>query len=405
MKKVVLVAIGDEILSGLRSEGNCSWLAALFHSAGWQVKAIEVVPDDLDVIQETFARWAGKVDHVITSGGLGPTHDDKTRDAVAAFLGCRLKIAEVAYSRIVDRYSDPLKEIVKGSMTRQALIPEKAEPVHNPEGSALGIRFRVSDTSFWIFPGVPSEYKAMAGQEFLSSVIDVNCWRSVWITGWAESLLKDRLGSVFEAPGLHVSVLPSINLVQVVLRGDPDRIHEAEEQIRRDLPEDCLPEGVSTLEEAVLEELQNKKVTIGCAESCTGGMISSSLTDIAGASEFFMGGVVCYSNQSKVDLLGVDFKVIKKYGAVSSQCAEMMAKGAAKVFSSDLALSVTGIAGPGGGTKEKPIGTVWFGLCSGDSVESQYFHFAGTRGHIRARARAKGLELMWRYLKGYKYGH
>ncbi len=405
MKKVVLVAIGDEILSGLRSEGNCSWLAALFHNAGWQVKAIEVVPDDLYIIQETFTRWVGKVDHVITSGGLGPTHDDKTRDAVAAFLGCRLKIAEDAYSRIVDRYSESLKEIIKGSMTKQALIPEKAEPVHNSEGSALGIRFRVSDTSFWVFPGVPSEYKAMAEREFLSSVIDVNCWRSVWITGWAESLLKDRLGSVFEDPVLHVSVLPSVNLVQVVLRGDPDITHEAEEQVRRDLPEDCLPEGVSTLEEAVLEELRNKKITAGCAESCTGGMISSSLTDIAGASEFFMGGVVCYSNQSKVNLLGVDFKVIEKYGAVSFQCAEMMAKGAAKVLSSDLALSVTGIAGPGGGTKEKPVGTVWYSLCSRDSVESQHFHFDGTRAHIRARARAKGLELMWRYLKGYKNGH
>jgi len=399
MKKAVLFAIGDEILSGLRKESNCNWLASRLHNAGWEVKAIEIIPDDLLDIGEVLSRWVGKVDCIISSGGLGPTHDDKTREAIAAFLGCGLSEDEKAYSRILERYQGTLRDIIEASRSTQALIPDHAESLHNPEGSALGIKFHLEGTSFWAFPGVPSEYIAMVDQEIGQLLIPYDCWRSVWITGWVESLLKDRLQDIIQNRNLHISILPSVNLIQVVIRGDVQEIDAAEKKIRNMLPEDCLPKGSSSLSEAVIFLCLETHQTVACAESCTGGLVGGSLTDIPGSSKAFLGSAVCYSNNSKNALLNVSEEVIYRHGAVSSECALMMAEGALKRFSADITISVTGIAGPDGGSPEKPAGTVWFGVY-GDGLNQTFLsHFNGSRQYVRKRAVARALELLWRSLK------
>jgi len=400
MKKAVLFAIGDEILSGLRKESNCNWLASRLHNAGWEIKAIEIIPDDLLDIGEALSRWVGKVDCIISSGGLGPTHDDKTREAIAAFLGCGLSVDGKAYSRILKRYQGTHRDIIEASRSKQALIPDHAESLYNPEGSALGIKFDLQGTSFWAFPGVPSEYIAMADQEIGQLLVPSDCWRSVWITGWVESRLKDSLQDITQDRDLHISILPSVNLIQVVIRGSVHAIDAAEKKIRNRLPEDCLPKGVSSLSEAVISLCLETHQTVACAESCTGGLVGGVLTDIPGSSKAFIGSAVCYSNNSKNALLGVSKEVLYRHGAVSSQCALMMAVGARERFSADITISVTGIAGPDGGSPEKPAGTVWFGVYSNGQHQTYLSHFNGSRQNVRKRAVARALELLWRSLKG-----
>ncbi len=396
METVVFVAFGDELLSGLRSESNCSWLAARFHDAGWKVKAIEILEDSEEAIHEVFQRWVGSVGLLITSGGLGPTHDDRTRQSIASYLKCDLKADSITYDRIVDRYQGELRSIIERSRIPQGLVPELSEAIYNPAGSALGIKFSIAGTKVFSFPGIPAEYKAMAEQELATILQPKECWTSVHVVGWAESTLKENLSEVILQPGLHVSVLPSPNLIEIVIRGPAESIREAEVSIRTLLPSDCLPRGISTLEEAIMKAALSMKCVFSLAESCTGGFIGAQLTEIPGISEVFYGSAVCYSNSSKVSLLGVPQDLLSRYGAVSSECAAAMASGSRRIFDSDYAASVTGIAGPDGGTLDKPVGTVWFGISSIRGETTFHRILSGNRYMIRRRAKAIALELLWR---------
>lgn len=396
MNTVVFVAFGDELLSGLRFECNCSWLAARFHDAGWKVKAIEILEDSEEATHKFFERWVGSVDLIITSGGLGPTHDDRTRQSIASYLECDLKADDITYGRIVNRYQGELRSIIERSRIPQGLIPELSEAIYNPAGSALGIKFSRAGTDVFSFPGIPAEYKAMAEQELATLLQPKECWTSVHVVGWAESILKEHLSEVILQPELDVSVLPSPNLIEIVIRGPAASIREAEDSIRSLLPSDCLPRGTSSLEEAIMKAALTGKCVFSLAESCTGGLIGAQLTEIAGISEVFCGSAVCYSNSSKTSLLGVPEDLLSRYGAVSSECAASMAAGSRRIYDSDYAVSITGIAGPDGGTPDKPVGTVWFGISSTRGETTFHRILSGNRDMIRRRAKAIALELLWR---------
>lgn len=399
MGHAVLVAVGDELLSGLRQEGNCSWLAARLSRAGWVVDRVETVPDGDGALEETIGRWVGTADLLVLSGGLGPTHDDCTREAVARFLRAPLEPDSAAYDVIVARYPEDMRPALECSRSTQSAIPRGARAVHNPAGSALGITFSKDRTRVFAFPGVPNEFRAMAEQELGADMFEHDRrLLSLFVVGWAESLLKDRLAPVIERQDLHISILPSLGVIEFVLRGAPEAIAEAEAQVRALVPGDCLPAGASSIAEAILLEARSAGKSVACAESCTGGLVGGAVTEVPGSSAVFLGSAVCYSDEAKRRVLSVDEAILRDKGAVSEECALAMAEGARALLGADVAVSVTGIAGPDGGSDRKPVGTVWFAAVHSGGSQTVLRHFTGDRWAIRNRATTAALELLWRTL-------
>ena len=370
MKSAVLAAIGDEILGGARLERNCNFMARALHNAGCDVKRIEVVPDEESEILSLLSRWIGHTDLLVMSGGLGPTHDDKTHYAIAKYLGG---------------------------------LP--AESVNNPVGSAPGIKFTLEGTTVISLPGVPMEYEAMIRQEFPEVFSPSNpnyAWTSVIILGLPEMSITARIPEVIQDSRLHVSILPAFPQVELIIRGEPERVDNAERMIRLRF-DDILPKGCMSIAEAVLYEARIKGAKIACAESCTGGMVGSALTDIAGSSDVFNGSCVTYSNDAKMKILGVNEKTLKRFGAVSSECAVEMAEGVLRLYDSDYAVSTTGIAGPDGGSESKPVGTVWFGLASKNGESHSFMKILpGNRGEVRTRAVRFALCELWKMIHNSK---
>jgi len=399
MDRVVLIAFGDEMLSGLRVERNCHWLASRLHDAGFEVVAMEILQDQEEAIAEALAKWVGRVDLIVTSGGLGSTHDDRTRSGFARYLGSHLVVDNTTYDRVVERYRGDIREIVEMSRSLQALVPANASSVYNPEGSGLGIHFERSGTRVFAFPGIPLEFRSMSETNILSAIESKGFWTRVHIAGWAESLLKDRISTLTDDPGLHISILPSPNLVEIIIRGEERAALEAERSIRDSFPGDALPRGVCSLPEALFHVSLTPLRTFAFAESCTGGLLGASITDIPGISQVFQGSAVCYSNEAKVSILYVPPEVLSLHGAVSKECALAMAEGARKRFGSDYALSVTGIAGPDGGTQEKPVGTIWIGVSSPGSSRAYDLFLSGNREMIRKRTLFKGIEILWKCIR------
>ena len=401
LKHAVLIALGDELLSGIRREGNCSWLAERLTRAGWRVDCMEILPDGKDSLSKYLEKWVGTTDLLVLSGGLGPTHDDCTREALSSFLGVSLETADDAYDSVLARYPAEMRILLEKCRDTQGTVPEGTRPVHNPVGSALGIALEISGTKIFAFPGVPSEYRAMAEQELAREIIPLkNGTASVLVTGWPESLLKDRLEPVISRQELHISILPSFGFVEIFIRGNPADVVRAENDLRMLVPGDCLPPGSRSLEEAVIQGSAQRGLTSACAESCTGGLVGAALTSVPGSSAVFFGSAVCYSNSAKKSILSVSENTLSHFGAVSSQCAAEMAEGALRIFGTDLAVSVTGIAGPEGGSADKPVGTVWFGIAGKGRTDAVKKLFHGDRSAIRNRASMFALLCLWRKVSG-----
>ncbi len=389
MPSAVLAAIGDELLSGARLEKNCNFMAKNFHNRGWELKRVEIISDEEDEIINLFSRWVGKVELLIISGGLGPTHDDKTRYAISKYLDCDL-YSDSLYDKVVERVKDdPHRfEYTERCRDPQAMIPKLAAPIFNPVGFALGIKFEKDGTKVLALPGVPMEYEAMTRQELpeIFSLENKNyAWTSIIILDVPEMTIANKIPEVINNKNLHVSVLPAFPQVELIIRGEPSQVEEVEQIIRERFP-DSLPRGCTSIAEAVLFEAKAKGAKISCAESCTGGLVGASLTDIAGSSEVFNGSAVTYSNEAKMKILGVSEATLKNFGAVSEQCAAEMAEGALRVYDSDFAVSTTGIAGPDGGTKLKPVGTVCFGVASKTWTKTFTKKLPGGRSEVRIRA-------------------
>jgi nicotinamide-nucleotide amidase len=397
LKHAVLIALGDELLSGIRREANCSWLAGRLTRAGWRVDCMEILPDGKDSLPKYLENRVGTTDLLVLSGGLGPTHDDCTREALSSFLKVPLETADEAYDKVIARYPAEMRHLLEKCRDTQGTVPRGTRAVHNPEGSALGIAFEFSGTKVFAFPGVPSEYRAMAEQELASEISPLtNGTASVLVAGWPESLLKDRIAPVISRQELHISILPSPGLVEIFLRGNPADVVRGEDDIRLLVPGDCLPSGARSLEEAVIKGAAQRGLTSACAESCTGGLVGAALTTVPGSSAVFFGSAVCYSNSAKKSILSVSESTLNHFGAVSSQCAAEMAEGALRIFGTDLAVSVTGIAGPEGGSAGKPVGTVWFGIAGKGRTEAVKRLFSGDRDGIRNRASMFALLCLWR---------
>jgi nicotinamide-nucleotide amidase len=410
------VAIGSELLIGGRSDSNSLFIAEVLGSLGIEVKFKSIVGDESgDIVRviETAVRRAGVI---IMTGGLGPTVDDCTREAVAAVTGLRLARRKEALEGMTARLAQWGRVPNKGQL-RQARIPSRAEVLPNPVGSAPGFALHWKGAWLIALPGVPGEMQAMM-RESVVPLLTTRLLRSAkhpprpisrsvfhtW--GLPEAEVDEKLrGLVPKRSPVELGLLASPMGVLVSLtakgRGSTDhRVMESlKEAVQAKLKDWIFAEGEDSMEAVVGRLLSDRGLTIAVAESCTGGLITHRLTQVPGSSAYVDRSVVCYSDQSKIDLLGVPPDLIARHGAVSREVAAAMARGIRQRAAVSVGLSVTGIAGPGGGTETKPVGLVYVGLDGREpDIVTKEFRFHGDRTVIKQRSSQAALDLLRRWL-------
>jgi nicotinamide-nucleotide amidase len=404
--RILILVVGDEILDGSVPDRNGSRVAAAVSARGGIVSRIESVGDDAGRI--AWAVEAGvKEGGVIVAGGIGPTADDVTREAVAAALGREL-VADANWAeRLAVRH--PRAARLPGT-ERQSRLPDGARPIDNPGGTALGFVVDAGDSGFvLVLPGVPSELAAMldgdAGR-FLDERLPGSAGPSlrVAIAGVPESVVASRLQDVAELRGVRVASYPQRGTVDLVLRVDRSSessqdaaalLERGAEGLRRRFGPDLYEVGRRGLAEVVLAELRSRGARLAVAESCTGGGLGATVTSVPGSSEVFWGGTIVYSNDAKREMLDVPESVLRRDGAVSEAAAVAMARGMRERSGSDWAVAITGIAGPGGGSPEKPVGTVWIAV-EGERGAVRRYRLPGGRQEVRDRSVAAALDLLRR---------
>lgn len=425
---VEVVAIGNELVLGETTDTNTAWIARRLASAGYRMSRATVVSDDPAGIRDAVGAALRRSGTVICTGGLGPTADDLTRDVVAGLYGRAQYVDEGWLAELRRRYA--LRRIPMPEINRvQALVPEGAELLSNARGTAPGIMLHDGSlgTTF-LLPGVPSEMRAMLDAEVLPRLIrrlapsrPVRS-RVLRTTGISEAALAERIADVVaDTAPLTLAFLPGRGGVDLRLTDWGDADANAADAVfervigvlRERLGTLVFAEGDVGLASVVGAALRRLGLRLALAESCTGGLVAKMLTDEAGASDYMMAGLVTYSNEAKMDVLGVSDELLREHGAVSEACARAMAEGGLRAGRANIALAITGIAGPGGGTPEKPVGLVWFALAldtalaantGQETVTARRVVLPGDRGEVRERAAFAGLDTIRRVLVGSRDG-
>ncbi len=389
-----IIAVGDELLSGRTRDVNMHAIGGLLNRRGLPSCEARVVRDDLTEISRALGELLTPGTLVVTTGGLGPTSDDITLEGVALALGLPLSVSPEAVRMIESRYSDAGRPLPPGSLA-QAVLPEGALPVRNPAGVAPGVLLFHGGSVLICLPGVPRE-----ARELLPLCLDAagipdarhrECFVRTW--GIREIDLYNMVKPIQESFGALPAYLPSPGRVDMGFHGP--NAEEFRERVVSLLGSRVYSlERDETLEEAVGRELASRGLMAATAESCTGGMVSAGLTGVPGASSWYAGGVVAYSNLLKTGLLNVPAELLETCGAVSSEVALAMASGVRKVTGADCAVAVTGIAGPSGGTPDKPVGTVWTAACCGTLTSCSSWLFHGDRDSVRLAASACALGML-----------
>ncbi len=405
-----IITIGTELLHGLVRDTNSERIVERLASIGVEVVHHTTVGDDSARMADAFRAVAGRAQAVVVTGGLGATPDDLTRKIIATVFRRRLVLDEAVLDKIRARFRERGVEMPAINES-QALVPKGAKIIENPRGSAPGLHFTHQDVDFFCLPGVPSEAEAMMDLyvvPFLRARRPVSqiARRIVRTIGISESALAERFQSVeAEETLVRIGYLPHSSGVDITLTATSpdgawlqDAIERCERRIVELAGDHAYGGGDDTISSAVGALLVKRKLTIAAAESFTGGGLGAMIAQTPGASRYFLGGVVAYSNRVKQELLGVKTATLERHGAVSAEVAEEMASGARKRFDSDLALSSTGIAGPDGGSVEKPVGLAYLGIASSKGAKIARYVFGGTREEIAARASAYALDLARRHL-------
>ncbi len=407
--KSEIIAVGTELLLGNIVNTNAQYLSQKLADLGIDVYYHVVVGDNLKRLTETIKTSLERSDIVITSGGLGPTADDITKEGAAQAMGLKLLPDEESIERIKKMFSSTGRIMTKNNI-KQGYIPEGAVVLENNNGTAPGVLIEKEGKIVIMLPGPPKELYPMFESKvlpYLKSKTDSTIRSKVLrVIGVGESAVEHMLKDIFDSQA-NPTIAPYAKDGEVHLRitaktGIPEEadslIAEMEQKVRAILDDNIYGCNEETLEEAVLKLLQKKNLTISLAESCTGGLVASRLTDIPGASASLISGVVSYSNESKINILKVKEETIRKYGAVSPQTAEEMAVGAKKLSNTDIGLSITGIAGPDGGSAEKPVGLCYIGIAIGNSVNVQKIMLTGNRNRIRWGSSSRALDFLRREL-------
>lgn len=411
--KAAIIAIGSEMLGTQRLDTNSLRLTEAFEAFGVELEGKSVIGDRPRAISEEVLRWSRTVDLLVLTGGLGPTADDLTRPAVAEALGRRIWIDEdrvEALRKLFARFGREMAEVNR----RQAEVIEGAEMLSNRKGSAEGLRLEHGGTHLFLFPGVPREMQCMIEDHlrpFLARELGGEAAgresRVIKVASLPESEVEERIASAYDRFGREaISVLasPGEVAIHVFAEGKPEERGPRLDEMVRVIAElggrAVFTAGEdSTLEEVVGRLLVARGANLVTAESCTGGQIAARLTDVAGSSAFFNGGAVTYSNELKQQLLGVPAEMLAEHGAVSEPVARAMAEGARLRLGGTFAVAVTGIAGPGGGSEEKPVGTVHLALAGPEGTEAIRVLLPGDRTMVRRQTSQRALEMVRRRLQ------
>ncbi|GAB4324010.1 MAG: competence/damage-inducible protein A [Candidatus Zixiibacteriota bacterium] len=400
---VELITIGSELLAGRTLNTNAQFVGDQLARVGLQLARQISIPDDHDVIISTIRDCLTRSDWVIISGGLGPTNDDVTKKALARAFDRQLIYHDDILQRLKERFVRAGRA-VNEHLQMQALLPANAEFIPNDVGTAVGILIREGNKCVVAVPGVPREMEPMIRDHIvpaiastLSQRYETRAWST---TGLPESELYTRLEPLITAmPDVSVAFYPSPLGVKVRITAvGPDALNALQrfaDQARELIGNAAYAEADIGLEEVVGQLLAEQKKTVALAESCTGGLAAKRLTDVPGSSSYVFGGFVAYDNEAKIHLVGVDRSLIVEHGAVSPEVARALAEGALAKCRTDFGIGITGIAGPSGGTDEKPVGLVWFGLAEKDrDTLTERRHFLGNREMIRERAAQHALNML-----------
>ena len=406
-----ILVIGNELTSGMTRDTNSSSMARELYEQGWGVSAVMTVGDDRDAIRGGLDYLMGISDALVVTGGLGPTADDITTAAVAGAFGLDLYTDETVLKQLKERF-DRLNIPWTENNAKQAMFPEGAGIIDNSAGTACGFFVERSGRPVAVIPGVPVEARKMFSDGVIPLFRDKITYRehvakrTIKTFGRTESRIDQALSHEdLEIPGVSIGFYPRFPEVHLVVtsRGeDRERVKEnlrvVCERIEGQLHKYIFGYDDDTMEGVVAALLTDRGLTLSVAESCTGGLITDRLTDVPGSSVFLERGVVTYSNASKVELLGVPASIIEKHGAVSEEVAILMAEGVRRLADTDIGLSTTGIAGPAGGTEEKPAGTVFVALSAGEGATCRRFLFRWDRRRIKEMSSQVALNMLRRSL-------
>ena len=403
-----IIAVGTELLLGDILNTNAQFLSKELASIGVSVYRQSVIGDNEDRLTELLDEAIKRSDIIVTTGGLGPTKDDLTKETICKFMNMELELHKESYNSLVEFYKR-LNRVMPESNIKQVYFPKESKVLPNPNGTAPGVILEKDNKIIVILPGPPKEMKPMFKnyvKDYLgskeNSVIKSEVIRTL---GIGESAAAEKLKEFIE-DGVNPTVAPYAKEEDVIFRITAKAENEEEadkiikpvkDKIIEKLGLDYYGEGEdTTIEEVVGKLLVDRKLTISTAESCTGGMVASKLISYPGISEVFLEGAVTYSNEAKMRTLKVKEETLKQFGAVSAETASEMAEGIAKRANSDVSVVTTGIAGPGGGTEEKPVGLVYFGLYYKGNVTTYRYVFNGNRDAVRRKAAVTALDLVRR---------
>ena len=408
MLNAEIITIGDELLIGQTIDTNSAWMAAELNAMGINLYQINSIADDRAHILRTLKECGERSKIVLITGGLGPTKDDITKSTLCEFFDTELELNEAVLHGIED-YFEKIGRRMLDSNRMQAMLPKDSITLINRRGTASGMWFERGETVYVSMPGVPYEMMSLMTEEVLPRLQEkfntpAIFHKTIMTQGIGESFLAERVKeweNSLEHRNLKIAYLPSPGIVKVRISAYGDRLEEikprvleAAAELHALVPEFIFGEDDDKLELIIGRLLKEKNASLSVAESCTGGRISEMITSISGSSAYFMGAAVTYSNASKVHMLGVKSESLNAYGAVSKAVVEEMAIGAQKCFETDYAIATSGVAGPGGGTPEKPVGLVWIALATPNGVISERCMFGNNRERNIQRAANHSLDML-----------
>ena len=407
------IVIGDELLIGQVTDTNSGWIARHLSPLGWEVKSVKVIADDENEIFRAIDEAFAQTDVVLMTGGLGPTKDDITKATLCRYFGGEMVLDEEVKRNVDEMFRRrglDMNRLTAG----QAMVPSSCRVIQNEVGTAPIMWFERDGKVLVSMPGVPVETQTMMERAVIPELVahfhsdlDIE-YRTFVVIDYAESALAEKL-EPFEQQMpdyIHLAYLPNQGVIRLRLTGAhhdsaviADDMKRLTEQLHEILGDSIVADDDKPLSQIVGERLRELGLSMSTAESCTGGNVAHVITEIAGSSDYFMGGVVSYSNDVKQHVLGVGADTLETFGAVSQPVVEQMAPGACRVCDTHCSVATSGVAGPGGGTPEKPVGTVWIAAKVGDIVTSKCFHFNGSRAQVIDRATTHSLIMLLKLLR------
>jgi nicotinamide-nucleotide amidase len=408
--KVEVITIGDEILIGQIVDTNSAWLGSILNAQGLKIVQITSISDTSEAIVNAVNSAFDRADLVLMTGGLGPTNDDVTKKTLAEMFQVNLVLNQDVLTHIQNLFSKK-GYLMKPIHEQQALVPENCKILFNEFGTAPGMLFEIGNKILVSMPGVPYEMKSIVSNQLIPFLKEKFTFptilhKTILTQGWGESIIAEKIKPIEDdlPQFIKLAYLPSVGAVRLRLTGVGDefeinQIHDFSIKIKEVLDEIVFGEDEETLAGNIGKLLVAKSRTISIAESCTGGNIAKLFTENPGSSAYFKGGIVSYANEVKVDVLGASLCTIENFGAVSEETVKEMVLGVKKIMNTDYAIATSGIAGPGGGTIEKPVGTVWVAVSGPNFIVAKKFFFPEARDRFITRVSLTALMMMYKEIK------